>query len=161
MKWRQKYHVTSAIYNISSFASISQWACRSTPQPGQNRPDACSIGPTSARHGRSTGPLVHLYVWITQLFQYIIIKSWKSIPMKMRQWQPIWQGSPQIHQATHLSLRRVFTSENRKCDPASAASYRAIRAATMATSNDTKTSSRVYPKKYAHGFVVLCFVVVM
>ena len=112
MKWLQKYHVTSAIYNISSFASISQWACRSTPQPGQNRPDACSIGPTSARHGRSTWPLVHWYVWITQLFQYISIKSWKNTPMKMRQWQPIWQEClpRRIENATQPVPRAIVQS---------------------------------------------------
>ena len=55
----------------------------------------------------------------------------------MRQWQPIWHGSPQqIRQATRSSPQSVFISENRKCDPATAASYRAIRAATIATSSD-------------------------
>ena len=75
MKWRQKYHVTSAVHNIPSFASISQWACRSSSQPGRNRPEACSIGPV--RHGRSTG-FVHWYACITRLFQYISIKSYKK-----------------------------------------------------------------------------------
>ena len=57
--------------------------------------------------------------------------------MKMRQWQPIWHGSPQqIRQATLSSPRRVFISKNRKCDLATATSYRAIRAATIATSSD-------------------------
>ena len=56
----------------------------------------------------------------------------------MRQWQPIWQdSSQQIRQATLPSPRKVFISENRKCDPATAASYRAIWAATIATSSDT------------------------
>ena len=55
----------------------------------------------------------------------------------MRQWQPIRHGSPQqIRQATLSSPRRVFISENRKWDPAPAASCRAIRAATIATSSD-------------------------
>ena len=50
----------------------------------------------------------------------------------MKQWQPTWHGSPQqIRQATLSSPRRVFISEDRKCDPATAASY---RAATIATS---------------------------
>ena len=57
--------------------------------------------------------------------------------MKMRLWQPIWHGSPQhIRQATLSSPWRVFISENRKCDSATAASYRAIRAATIATPSD-------------------------
>ena len=57
MKWRQKYHVTSAVHNVPSFASISQWTCRSTSQPGRNRPDACSIGPSQFRHRSATaGP---------------------------------------------------------------------------------------------------------
>ena len=63
----------------------------------------------------------------------------KTIQMKIRQWELIWLGSPQqINQATLSSTRIVFTSENGKRDPANAASYRAILAATMATSNDTK-----------------------
>ena len=57
MKWHQKHHVTSAVYNIPSFASISQWACRITSQPGRNWPDASSIKPTPARHRSTTaGP---------------------------------------------------------------------------------------------------------
>ena len=56
----------------------------------------------------------------------------------MRQWQPIWHWSlQQIRQATLSSPQRVFISKNRKCDPATAASYRAIQAATIATSSDT------------------------
>ena len=50
MKWCQKYHVTNAVHNIPSFASISQWACRRTSQPGRNQPNACSIGATTVRH---------------------------------------------------------------------------------------------------------------
>ena len=77
---------------------------------------------------------VHWYACITQL-KY---KNTQKNQMKMRQWQPTRHGSPkQIHQATLSIPRRVFTSENRKCDSATAASYCAIRAATMATSSDT------------------------
>ena len=57
MTWRQKYHVTSAVHNVTSFASLSQWVCRSASQPGRNRPDACSIEPTPVRHRSATaGP---------------------------------------------------------------------------------------------------------
>ena len=105
------------------------------------------IGPilvASDRRCPGTGPprqvhriraLVCVYYTTIQIYKYKIIK--KNIQMKMRQWQPIWHGSPhQIRQATLSSPRRVFISENRKCDPATAASYRAMRAATIATSSD-------------------------
>ena len=105
------------------------------------------IGPmlvASDRRRSGTGPpwqvhriraLVWVYCTTIQIYKYKIIQ--KNIQMKMRQWQPIWHGSPQqIRQATLSSPRRVFISENRKCNPATAASYRAIRAATIATSSD-------------------------
>ena len=42
---------------VPSFVSISQWACRSTSQPGRNWPEACSIGRTPVQHRSATaGP---------------------------------------------------------------------------------------------------------
>ena len=51
-----------------------------------------------------------------------------------------------------------------KLSTTTAAAAAVVAAATTTSTTTTSTStstSTVYPKKYAHGFVVLCFVVVM
>ena len=104
------------------------------------------IGPTlvaSDRHRSGTGPpQVHrirapvcMYYTTIQICKYKIIQ-------KIFKWR--WgSDSPSGTAARNKSARphsraprRVLIWENRKCDPATAVSYRAIRAATIATSSD-------------------------
>ena len=103
MKWRQKYHVTSAVQNILSFPYPSG---RDTAH--HNR---AGIGPmlvASDRRRPGTGPprqvhriraLVCVYYTTIQIYKYKIIQN--NIQMMMRQWQSIWYDSPQqIRQVT-------------------------------------------------------------
>ena len=81
MKWRQKYHVTSAVPNVPLFAFISQWRVAA-------RHNRAGIVPTlvaSERRRPGTGPprqvhriraLVWVYCTTIQIYKYKIIQKY-------------------------------------------------------------------------------------